>query len=353
MDPTRAPDRFGGRAPVPARVLLALGSVVLLAHLALLGAAPQRLVLGAAPEARLAFDTRTIEPAPTKPPARAPAPRPIAAPRPRVAAPQAPDPTPPQTQTAQPTQPAPEVPALPSRESAPEALPEAQTPAPRPPREPATLAASAYKPPSSVHLKYRVETRKFPIALSADLHWLQDGSSYDARLEISAFGLGRTQTSRGLIGAEGLAPLRFSDKLRTEVAAHFDRERGRVTFSANTPEAPLLSGAQDRLSVLLQLATMIAGAPERYAFATTIAIQTIGPRDADTWLFTVGEKELLALPLGEREALKLVRNPRREYDQTVELWLAPTLDYLPVRIRITEPDGDFIDQKLLSSEPPG
>jgi hypothetical protein len=48
-----------------------------------------------------------------------------------------------------------------------------------------------------------------------------------------------------------------------------------------------------------------------------------------------------------------VRNPRREFDQRVELWLAPALGYLPARIRITEANGDYIDQKWLSSEAPG
>jgi len=145
--------------------------------------------------------------------------------------------------------------------------------------------------------------------------------------------------------------VRFSDKYRSEVAAHFDREKGRVTFSANTPDVPLLAGAQDRLSILVQLAAMIAGDPEHYPEATTITVQTIGPRDADTWLFTVGKEETLILPGGQQATLKLIRNPRQEFDQTVELWLAPALGYLPARLRITEPNGDFVDQKWLATGP--
>lgn len=217
----------------------------------------------------------------------------------------------------------------------------------RPLREPLALLPS-FELPGSVRLKYQVTSSKFPFSLNSELLWQQDGQSYGARLEFSAFGLSRVQTSRGQITQQGLAPLRFSDKYRSEVAAHFVREQGKVSFSANTPDAPLLAGAQDRLSILLQLAGLIAGAPDQYPSATTIAIQTIGPRDADTWLFTVGSAETLTLPGGQQVALKLLRNPRQPYDQQVELWLAPALGYLPVRLRITDANGDYVDQQWLA-----
>jgi hypothetical protein len=148
-----------------------------------------------------------------------------------------------------------------------------------------------------------------------------------------------------------LAPIRFSDKYRSEVAAHFNREVGKVTFSANTPDVLLMVGAQDRLSILIQLAAMISGAPGHYPANTVIATQTVGPRDAAIWLFTVGSEETLTLPGGVQATLKLVRNPRQEFDQKVELWLAPALGYLPARIRIAEQNGDFVDQKWLATEP--
>ena len=214
-------------------------------------------------------------------------------------------------------------------------------------------SASTYAVPGSLSLKYQVTSNKVPFSLNAALDWRQDGESYTARLAFGAFGIGRVQTSRGQITAEGLAPLRFSDKYRSEVAAHFVREKGKVTFSANTPDAPLLTGAQDRLSIVMQLGAMMAGDPDRFPPATTIAVQIVGPRAADIWLFTVENEEMLTLPGGQQLARKLVRNPRQEYDQKVELWLAPALGYLPVRMRITESNGDFADQKWLASEAPG
>lgn len=40
------------------------------------------------------------------------------------------------------------------------------------------------------------------------------------------------------------------------------------------------------------------------------------------------------------------------YDQKAELWLAPDMGYLPVRIKITQANGDFADLRLRSSGPP-
>lgn len=352
--------------PGPARIfpfrwLLLLTVVVLLAHIALLRTTPMNLGEGAPPPQRV-FTTRSIEP--TRPGALPAARQPVplaATPRRRVAAPapartalpvpagqgvnsqSAPPPLMAQQESSSPAD------AAPSSDAP---LPESDQPssAPPPPRE-AAVAASAYTPPGPVTLKYKVESSKFPFSAGAELRWRPEGESYDARLAISVFGQTRVQTSRGQMTAQGLAPVRFSDKYRSEVAAHFDREKGRVTFSANTPDVPLLAGAQDRLSILVQLAAMIAGDPAHYPEATTITVQTIGPRDADTWLFTVGKEETLTLPGGQQATLKLMRNPRQEFDQTVELWLAPALDYLPARLRITEPNGDFVDQKWLATDP--
>lgn len=202
-----------------------------------------------------------------------------------------------------------------------------------------------------MRLTYQVSASEVPFRVNGELRWKKTGDTYDARMEISKFGLSRTQTSRGLITPEGLAPVRFSDKFKNEVSAHFDKKLGKVSFSANTPDIPLRPGAQDRLSVLVQLASLIAGNPRAHPPNTTLTVQTVGPRDADTWVFTVGTLEILKLPGGEQSALHLVRNPRYPQDQKVEVWLAPALGYLPARIRITEPDGEFVDQKWLASQP--
>jgi hypothetical protein len=235
----------------------------------------------------------------------------------------------------------------------PEPAPKSSADAKSTPKEihPAMPAPRVDAVPASVKLIYEVQTNKFPYTLNGELVWISANGGYQASLVFGALGLKRSQSSRGQIGQGGLMPERFSDKFRTEVAAHFNRQQGKVTFSANTPDVPLLAGAQDRLSVLIQLAAMAASAPERFMPETTLTIQTIGPRDADVWLFTVGPTETLTLPGGKLEMVRLTRNPRQTYDQKMDLWLAPSLGYLPARLRITESNGDYVDLKWSRSEP--
>ena len=202
--------------------------------------------------------------------------------------------------------------------------------------------------PPSMHLKYSIngEVKGFPYFVKGDLQWKQDGKTYDARMEVSHFLLGsRVQTSRGDLGVTGLEPTRFGDKVRSEVAAHFDRSKGKVTFSANTPEAPLVMGMQDHLSALLQLGAMLGGAPGNFPEGTTLPLEAVGPRSVESWVFKVGPQEKLTLPGGQVSAIKLVREAVGDYGTRGEVWLAPSMGYLPVRIRLIEPNGNFVDQK--------
>ena len=68
--------------------------------------------------------------------------------------------------------------------------------------------------------------------------------------------------------------------------------------------------------------------------------------------FGVAGMEQLKMPYGNLEALRLVRQEEKQYDQRVELWMAPSLEHLPVRIRITQTSGDQVDLLLRSKAPP-
>jgi hypothetical protein len=209
-------------------------------------------------------------------------------------------------------------------------------------------AVPSFAVPPPARLKYNIkgEVKGFPYHVNGELRWAQDGKTYDARMEISHFLLGsRVQTSTGQLTGHGLEPTRFGDKVRSEVAAHFDYEKNKVTFSANTPDAPLLSGAQDQLSVFMQLAAMFGADPRGFPQGSTLPFQAVGPRSAESWVFTVGATETLQMPGGDVAAMRLWRDPSGEYDPKVEVWLAAEVGFLPVRIRLTQPNGDFVDQQ--------
>lgn len=220
--------------------------------------------------------------------------------------------------------------------------------APQPPPEPPAQVLADFQYPAPVLLKYdiRGKQRGFPYGANGELQWSHDGETYNARLAISHFLLGsRVQTSTGALTAQGLEPRRFGDKFRSEVAAHFERSKGKVSFSANTPDVALTPGAQDQLSVFFQLAAILAGAPDDYPTGTTLPFQAVGPRSSANWTFTVGAIEKLTLPGGEVSALRLWREPTEQYEPKGEIWLAPAMNYLPVRIRLSKSEDEFSDMQ--------
>jgi len=373
------------------RALVGLTLLVGLVHVLLLGLAPMAMGPEPSPLASK-FSTRTIviappaseAPAPAAAPAEArPAPPPkpkrpreASVPRPKPAPKPAPTEPSPEPETV--ATPAPETPDLTAQAATnsgatpPEAAASAPTGAVSPSSGTGTgttaaageasgtiAGTQAMKIPGSVTLDFEATGQSGASpqrGVFGELVWLQDGSRYDGRLTLKAvFFTLLNWHSTGRIGPSGLEPERYSESRKSEVASHFVREQGQIVFSNNAPPVPLLAGAQDRMSVMMQLGGLLAASPGRYPAGTRISVQTVGPRDADVWVFVVGDEEKVSLPAGEYVTRKLTRNPRREFDRKLELWLAPAYGYLPVRIRQTEPNGDFADAQLrkpLPAAPP-
>lgn len=322
--------------------LAALAIVVLAIHLWLLGGFP-RLVAPA--QRAVPIVARTV----TQPSPQAPAPQVAAIPAAKV----------------QPAAPAPRKPAAPRAPAAP-------VPAPQPASPPQEMAAApavatpsaathvagaagpvAVPPSAKFHYDVTAQAKGFVLQGKAELDWRNEHGEYEAQLQMTApFLKPRVQRSTGLVTAQGLAPLRFSDKSRSEEAAHFAREQGKVIFSTNQPEALLEPGAQDRLSIVMQLGAMLAGDPSKYPAGSQITVQTASTKEAQPWTFTVEGTETVDLPGGRIAAVRLTRNPRKEYDVKVELWLAPGQAYAPVRLRLTQPGGDWVDQQWSSTDRP-
>ena len=383
---------------MPRRALVFITALVLALHWLVLSGVPLAWDSPAQPS-RQVFSTRSIAPAP--PPAAVEPPGvtavPVAAPQPpprkKAPAPKRPpapatldrlEPAPAAAPVAEADAPADTgaattvasaTPETPATDTAPAPAPAASAPAA--PAEPVTedaqtgtgvdirppggtgRSASTLPPPVRMPAPTRLafdvsgQAKKFAYSARAELLWQQVGNRYEARQEISAFLVGtRTQRSVGTVTEQGLLPEKFSDKSRSEQAAHFDYAKGRVTFSANTPDAAAGPGVQDRLSLFIQLGAMLAADPGRFAPGTQITLTTVSARSADRWTFTVEGPETLDLPAGPTPALKLLRLPRKDYDQKAELWVAPGLGYLPVRIKLTQANGDFADLLLRASSPP-
>lgn len=353
-------------------LLATLFVIVLIAHLAIITSASSQFSIKK-PTQATAFTTRMVEqPLPIQPmlpttqtpvvektpdvvtPTKPLKPKPAAVLAPKVAI-AAPEQTLPLTTLAESEPTAPAAPALVTTAAAAPAVAEAASPTPEPPQatsvpisSEAGLPPPAFTAQNSGRHTYKVIFTKSGNSNQgkADVQWQQDGEKYALNMSASLlFVEVFAWKSIGLLSPTGLLPERFSDKRyrKSEVAAHFDRTQGKITFSANTRETALLAGAQDRISVIWQIAGMLSADPKRYPPGNTFSLQTVSATDAEPWLFTVNEAETLNLETGSQVALRLTRNPRREFDQKIELWFVPAMNYLPARFRFTETNGDYVD----------
>ncbi|MCC6850786.1 MAG: DUF3108 domain-containing protein [Comamonadaceae bacterium] len=233
---------------------------------------------------------------------------------------------------------------------------------PAPPQEPSALAppAGGVAPPRyatalppAAALGY--ELRRGAGVGDGELEWRLEGDRYELALRGgrgSAEALG--WTSRGRVDADGVAPERFVVRRRGRdaLAVNFERDDaggGRIRFSGPTLQLPLLPGAQDRVSWMLQLAAIVQADPTLGTEGARVSMWVVGPRgEADVWTFTVQGRGGVDLPERRVEdALHWVREPERPYDTRVQVWLDPSRHYLPVRLLLQAPPGRESTEFLL------
>jgi hypothetical protein len=203
--------------------------------------------------------------------------------------------------------------------------------------------------PPPVRLLYQMtgQDRGLHYQANGEMVWQHDGRTYTLGLSVRAFLVGaRHWRSRGAIGPQGLEPTRFSDTRRSEQATHFDRPGQRIVFSSNAPSAALQPGAQDQISLYVQLAAAMSGEPDRFKPGTEWLLQTATVRDALPWRMTLEQFETLQIAGESVMTAKWVCQPRQRFDARIEFWSSPRHHQMPARIRITQANGSFIDMHL-------
>ena len=222
-------------------------------------------------------------------------------------------------------------------------------------------AASASAPdavpfewPASTQLSYTLTGYyRGTVEGRAQVEWLRQGERYQVRLEVAvgppfAPVMSRRMVSDGLLGADGLRPRRYDEETRVlfrnpRIASlRFDDEA--VTL-ADGRRVPAPSGVQDTASQFVQLTWRFTLQPELLQAGRSVDVPLALPRRVDLWTYDVLGREPLDTPAGTVEAVHV--KPRREArpggDLTAEMWVAPSLQYLPVRIVIRQDAETFVD----------
>lgn len=208
--------------------------------------------------------------------------------------------------------------------------------------------------PAPVQLRYALQLNGQ--AGDAVLDWRHDGQRYVLALEARSNRVQPLleQLSQGGFDAAGLAPERFTDRRRgrSQRAANFRRDIGRIGFSGPQIDYPAWPGAQDRLSWWAQLAAIQAAATSPLPAITLFVVDARGA--GDWWRFVPQGEAVLDTAVGRVAAQHWRRDPDaadRHDSQRTEVWLDATRGHWPVLLRTTSlRNGDVVELRL-ASEP--
>jgi hypothetical protein len=211
--------------------------------------------------------------------------------------------------------------------------------------------------PPSAQLYYAVKADRSGFSLNgeADMHWQVAGSpptqTYSVTTETRAAILGKIleANSYGDLDAFGLAPNRYEEKPFKKAASQttFDRAAKQIAFSDAKETAPLYDGAQDRTSAVWQLVSIARGSPKKFKPRSKWSFFVAGRRNAEKWTFTVERNVTLSTVFGNLPTVHITKSTSDSKDQRIEIWLAPSKDWYPIRIKSEDPDGDTIEQNLV------
>lgn len=212
-----------------------------------------------------------------------------------------------------------------------------------------------FDPAPSADLAYKLEARQKGITLggSGQVAWRAGQGKYSIASAWKASFLGRILENRseGVIDGFGLAPVRFFEKRfrKSPTAANFDRAGRIIGFENDKATYPIIGGEQDRSSAQWQLSAIARAAPEKFVPGSEWKLFVVGRRDAEVWTFKVVNREVIKTGMGNMQAVHLVKAPPADSKaQRVDLWLAPAHDWYPVKLRISEDEGEYIEQTVTS-----
>jgi hypothetical protein len=249
------------------------------------------------------------------------------------------EPSPPELPPPEPTQSAAQTPTL--------AVTAAASQPAAPQVEPTPEPADTW--PLDTRLSY-VLTGNFrgPIGGDAQVQWQRVGARYQVQVDLGLSGLSFVKfsmTSQGQVTPQGLLPLAFEEKTTGRQTLKLGFDSGRVHLNdGRTIERP--AGVQDTASQFVEFGHRFSSGQAVLEVGKSQQMWLARPNAAAQWTYDIVGQETLKSPrLGPIEAYHLKPRPLANPNGpiTAELWFAPSLQYLPVRIRINLNTDTWVD----------
>lgn len=225
------------------------------------------------------------------------------------------------------------------------------TPVESTPPSTATSATTALDGwPADTRLSYRVSGFfRGELHGTARVQWQREGERYQTRIDIDLGLVGLVMTSQGTVTPQGLAPQAYEENRTGKRRSVLLKDK--LVVLSDGAQLPRPEGVQDTASQFVELSHRFASGQLPLEVGRSASFWMARPGGVDSWTYDVAGKEVLQTPqLGAVEAFHLkprpIVNPRGNI--TAEMWFAPTLQYLPVRIRVDAGEAhlDLIIDKI-------
>jgi hypothetical protein len=222
------------------------------------------------------------------------------------------------------------------------------------PASAASAPAGTFSWPSATRVSYLLTGHwRGDLTGRAEVEWIRVGARYQVNVDLfagPAFApvFSRRMTSEGRLAETGLAPDRYDEE--TQVLMR-ERRRVSVLFEADAvtladgQRREHLPGVQDSASQFIHFTWLFGTQPERLRVGNRFDVPLALPRSMSLWTYEVAAEETLHTPFGPLATyhLKPRREGRKSGEWLIDMWFAPELRFLPVRIRIEQEAGSYVD----------
>jgi Protein of unknown function (DUF3108) len=180
----------------------------------------------------------------------------------------------------------------------------------------------------------------------AQVQWQRKESKYQVRLDLKLSGFTVVSlTSQGDVSDAGLQVRSYEEDQVIGATRRIGFAGDYVQFQDGT-QLPRPPAVQDTASQFVELGHRFASGREVLKAGAVVNVWLARPGGMDLWIYDVLEEELLpSTEFGPIAAFHLVPRPlaKPRGPITAEMWFAPRLQYLPVRVKITLGDGNFVN----------
>lgn len=212
------------------------------------------------------------------------------------------------------------------------------------------VAATVAHWPPATRLNYTLHGHyKGDLYGKASVLWQRQGTRYQVQVDVGVSLLFNLRmTSQGRVTPSALWPEVYQEERRGKVRTAQMGDAVVQFDNGSTASRP--QHLQDTASQFVQLAQDFAHQRRTLRVGNAIAVPLARPGGVDEWVYDVVALETLNTPLGQVPAFHLQPRPlaKARSGVDVDMWFAPALQHLPVRIRLNIGPEVWLDLQLNS-----